>query len=155
MLSLIHGVCGWLRVERRDAQSPSSSETSPSLPQRKGWGRRKVRPQDVPIQQAHRPLRPPPLSLPAAQRKRKKGQRMERGCDEGSFLKTQGLYRMGVGGTQAHIPALCTRGSRAAERAMPSSPPPHPPLPQSRVLVGLSGVTREICSLPPWVQKSP
>lgn len=59
---------------------------------------------------------------------------MERGCDEGSFLETHGVYRMGVeGGTQAHIPALRTRGSRAAESEGGTKLPPHLPKAESRL----------------------
>lgn len=51
---------------------------------------------------------------------------MERGCNGGSFLKTCGVQRVGVGGTQAHIPALRTRRSRAAESEGGTKLPPPP-----------------------------
>lgn len=91
---------------------------------------------NVPVQQVHRPLRQPPFS--AAQRERK-GQGMERGYDEGSFLKTHRVHRMEVGGTQAHISALRTRGSRAAERGRHQALP----LPKAESQMGSQLVTGE------------
>lgn len=113
---------------------------SPTLPLRKDSGVGGGEPKCA--SSAGPPLRQPPFS--AAQRERK-GQRMERGYDEGSFLKTHRVHRMGVGGeTQAHISALALEAAELQrERVAPSSPPP-----QSRVPVGLStGYRGELTSL--------
>lgn len=46
---------------------------------------------------------------------------------------------MGVGGTQAHIPALRTRGSRAAESEGGTKPPPFPKAASQLGSQGLQG----------------
>lgn len=73
---------------------------------------------------------------------------MEGGYDKGSILKTHRVYRMGVTKLTSLLCALEAAELQSEGRTK------LPPLPQSRVWVGLSGVTRETCSLPLWVQKS-
>lgn len=110
---------------------------SPTLPLRKDSGVGGGEPKCA--SSAGPPLRQPPFS--AAQRERK-GQRMERGYDEGSFLKTHRVHRMGVRGeTQAHISALRTRGSRAAEREGGTKLSPSPKQSPSWALNWLQGRT--------------
>lgn len=92
----------------------------------------------MPVQQVHRPLRQPPF--PAAQRERK-GQGMERGYDEGSFLKTHRVHRMGVGGRPKLTSLLCALEAAELQREGGTKLSPSPKQSPSWALNWLQGRT--------------